>query len=143
MPHSYPRRPALTVLEVLTALIVLTIGMTLIAELGLWSLAERRRDAVRQDAVETAANILEKARIASWEQLTPEWAAQHTLPEPLAARMLDGKLSVRVEKEKGTPDVKRVSVLVQWNLDVGMSARPVHLVGLFGHRGSATSGDKP
>jgi type II secretory pathway pseudopilin PulG len=125
------------VLDLVISFAVLAVALVLAAQLGVWSLSERTRNAARQEAVETAANVMESARALPGEELTPEWAAKQKLPEALAARLYDGKLTVRVEPEASRPHVKRVTVEVAWKQSNDVPARPVRLVGLFSERSGA------
>jgi prepilin-type N-terminal cleavage/methylation domain-containing protein len=142
LPSRAGRR-GFTVLEIMVALGLLSVAMVLVAQLGLWSLSERRRNALRQEALETAANLLESAQASSWEALTPEWAAAQRLPDFLAQRLEEAKLTVRVEPEASRPRTKRVTVEIAWRLSNGMPAQPVVLVGLFSARSTQPSGGQP
>jgi type II secretory pathway pseudopilin PulG len=134
-------RGGFTIIEVTLALGVLTVAMVLIAEVSVWSLREQSRSSARQTAEEVAANVLEEARACPWDELTPAWAAAQRLPEPLLQR--DWRLTVRVEPEKSLPEVKRVSVAVQWAASEGAPAAPVQLVSLFSARSISSPGGKP
>jgi hypothetical protein len=119
------------------------VALVLVAQLSFWSLSERRRNALRQEALETAANVLEAAQASSWEALTPEWAAGQRLPGPVAQRLDAGQLTVRVEPEASRPQTKRVTVEIDWRQWDGLPARPVVLVGFFSPRSAAQSGGPP
>jgi type II secretory pathway pseudopilin PulG len=139
-PH---KRRGFTVLETLAALGALAAATVLVAEVALWSLGERSRNAARHDALECAANVLESARTLPWDDLTPEWAAGQRLPEELARRLPGGKLTVRVEPEAARPRTRRVTVEVGWDPTKDAPAGPVRLVGLFSDRSARTTGGKP
>jgi hypothetical protein len=127
----------------MAALAILAVAMVLAAQVGVWSLMERARSATRYEVLEAANNILEAARARSWTELTPDWAAEQRLPEPLAERLHQGLLHVRVEPEASRPQCKRVTVEIRWTLDRGMPARPMRLVGVFGARSATAAGGKP
>jgi prepilin-type N-terminal cleavage/methylation domain-containing protein len=131
-----------TMLEVLIALGILSVALLMVAQVGLWSWRERARSALRSEALETAANILEAARAQRWEALTPAWAAAQRLPESLSSRLVESKLSVRVEPEPARPHVKRVTVTIHGSMDTGDSLATVQLVGLVSAR-SAAAESKP
>ncbi len=136
-------RRGFTVLETVAALATLAVAMVLAAQVGVWSLMERSRSATRYEVLEVANNFLESARARSWMELTPDWAAEQRLPQALAERLHDGHLSVRVEPEAARPQSKRVTVEIHWTLDQGMPAPPVRLVGVFGARSVAATGENP
>ena len=106
-------------------------------------MSERRRTALRHEALETAANILESAQACPWDELTPAWAAQQRLPESLLQQLPDNRLAVRVETDPGRPLLKRVTVEIGWRLDDGLEARPVFLTSLFSARSASLKGGQP
>lgn len=134
-------RRAFTVLEVTVAIGLLTLALVLAAQVGVWSLGDRRRSTLREEALEAAANVLETAQAADWESVTPAWAAAQRLPEALGRRLPKGKLTVRVEPEKARPLTKRVTVVIDWRLAGGTPARAVVLVGLFSARSAKPGGE--
>ncbi len=136
-------RGGFTILEVSVATGALVVGMLLVAQAAIWSLAERGRTAARREALEAAANVLEAARALPWRDLTPEWAALQRLPDDLSERLADGKLTVRVTPEASRPATKRVAVEVTWSHTDGTPGRPVRLVSLFGDRAAEAAGGKP
>lgn len=137
------RRRGFTLVETMVALGVLGVVLLLVAQVGILILSERQRDVARQDAEETAANILEASRACPWEDLTPAWAARQRLPDSLARRPYEGRLTVRVEPEPSRPHVKRVTVEIRWTLDDQGPERQVRLVGLRSARTARTTGGKP
>jgi prepilin-type N-terminal cleavage/methylation domain-containing protein len=141
--HLVIRRRAFTILEIMVALGMLSIAMVLVAQLAIWSTVERRRNVLRQEALEAAANVLETAQASSWEVLTPDWAAKQRLPDWLAGELPQGRLTVRVDTEATRPRSKRVTVEIGWLLDNAMPARPVVLVGLFSARSAPQAGERP
>ena len=78
------RRHGFTTMEIIVALGLLSIAAVLLSQIGVAQLAERRRQSSRQEALETAANILESARILPPQELNDGWAASQQLPKPLA-----------------------------------------------------------
>jgi hypothetical protein len=126
------RRTGFTVTEIALALGALATVAVIVAQLATWSLAERIRTDARLDAVEAATNLLEEARARPWGELTAEWAEAQRLPDHLAQRWREGRLSVRVEPEPERPQVKRVTVEVRCG-SFGPD-RPVMLSALFAAR---------
>jgi hypothetical protein len=131
------RRPAFTVLEMVLAMTLLVVVMTLVAQAASWALIERGRLATRQEALEAAGNLLESARATPWDTLTPEWAAGQQLPESWVRRQPDGKLQVRVEPEPAVPRTRRVTVALRWDFREGMPPQEVRLETLFSARDTA------
>ncbi len=136
-------RRGFTVLEATLALGILAMAMMLVAQTGLWSWRERARSALRLEALESAANILESARACPWDDLTPAWGAAQHLPEPLAERLGDGKVIVHVEPEASRPLIRRVTVEVRALSDQRIEEPLVQLVGWFSARSAASAGGKP
>ena len=136
-------RTGFTILETTAALGILVVLLTLVAQVGLWSLRERTQAAARYQALEFAANILEAARACPWEELTPQWATRQRLPDDLAGLLARGRLEVRVEPETSCPYCKRVTVEV-YGERVATGREPgVRLVGWFSARTAAGGRTKP
>jgi hypothetical protein len=140
-PSSRGRgRAGFTVAEVTAALALLFVGLVVVAQVGVWVLAERGDTDAREAAQELAANVLESARAKPWEALTPAWAAAQRLPEPYQEKQW--RLTVHVETEPSRPLSKRVTVEVD---PIGMSGRSPHsvqLVGYFAARSAPAPGGK-
>ena len=126
-------RRGFTITEIALALGALATVAIIVAQLATWSLGERARADARLEAVEAATNVLEEARARPWDELTPEWAEGQRLPDHLAQRWRDSRLTVRVEPEPDRPQLKRVTVEVRCGGDVG-PVQPVTLSALFGAR---------
>ena len=138
MNHS-GRRSGFTIMETVIALGMLSLAMVLVAQLGTWTLAERKRADERFAAIEGAANVLEAARARPWAELTPEWAAEQRLTDDLADRLRKAVLTVRVEPEPDRPRVKRVTVQLEWTHGDGAKARTAAAVALFADRAGGES----
>jgi type II secretory pathway pseudopilin PulG len=134
------RAAGFTLLEMTAALGILTVALLVIAQVGVWSLTERMRAVERQSVEEVAANVLESARATPWEALTPAWAKEQRLPEPLSQQW---KLDVQVEPEPGAERTKRITVEISLLPDQGNRGQPVRLVGLISARTTEASGGKP
>jgi type II secretory pathway pseudopilin PulG len=135
-------RGGFTVLEAMIAIGILSVALLLVVQVGLFSWRQRAHGALRLEALETAANLLETARAQNWEALTPAWGAAQQLPDPLRSRLVTPRLTVRVEPEAGRPRVKRVTVEIEGKMDTGDRLSSVRLVGLLSAR-TATEGEKP
>jgi prepilin-type N-terminal cleavage/methylation domain-containing protein len=138
--RDHPPR-GFALLEIIAALSVLAVAIILVAQLGVWSLAEHSRNRARHTAQELAANILESARASSWEELTPSWASAQRLPEPFEER--EWQLDVRVVPEAAHPRTKRVTVEIRYGPEKDRLARPVRLTGFFTTRSMTAPGGKP
>lgn len=129
-------RSAFTITECLAALGMLGVGLTLLLQASFWNLRERSRASLRQEALESAANILEAARAEDWDALGPAWAERQRLPEALQAALPGSKLTVAIVTEAGNPATKQVTVQIA----LGETEPPVRLVGWFSRR---STGGKP
>ena len=137
------RRQGFTTMEIVVALGLLSIAAVLLSQIGVAQLGERRRQSSRQEALETAANILESARILPPQELNERWAASQQLPKALAERLLDGKLKVSVDPYAAQPSVKKVKVEISWSHQAHQPSGPVVLSGFFGTRAASLSEEKP
>jgi len=135
-PHARALRSRLgfTMAETLIALAVLGSVSAAVAEFATWTLGERAHADARLEAVDAAANALEQARARPWNDLTAQWASDQRLPEYMAARWPDCRLSVRVEPEENRPYVKRVTVDVKWTAPGHKNWAPVTLIAAFAAR---------
>lgn len=122
-------RRGFTVVEIVAALAILAVVMTVVAQLGYFSLKQRQLTEAKQAALEVAHNVLERARTLPFAELTPEWAAKQSLPKESDDFLIRGKLEVKVQNEKS---VRRVTVKVSWQNDE--QVREVELVTLLGAR---------
>jgi prepilin-type N-terminal cleavage/methylation domain-containing protein len=139
--QTWPRRRGFTILEMTVAIALLGLAVVATAQLGVWVLAERGRDRDQQAALELADNILEAARAAGWEALTPAWAVEQRLPGIWEER--GWQLAVQVAEHAKQPRTKQVTVTVRPAARRGGTARPVQLTGLFAPRSEAGKGGPP
>jgi prepilin-type N-terminal cleavage/methylation domain-containing protein len=137
------RRRGFTVLEVVTVMALLTGALAFVAQIGVWCVQERVRGGLRQEVDETAANVMESARACPWEDLTKKWAEAQHLPEALARRLGDGRLTVQVEPEPSRQHVKRVTVEITWKPRNRGTQQSARLVGLFSARSAGIKGTRP
>lgn len=133
-------RCGFTITEMLIAISLLGIALTLVAQVGLWALRDRGRASEHQAMLEFAANVLEAARARPFADLTPAWAAGQRLPEEYAER--GWRLAVRVEPEKDRPHLRRVTVTVQLETPGQTPPRPIALIGVFAARTAEAKGGK-
>ncbi|MFL5331364.1 MAG: hypothetical protein ACJ8C4_20950 [Gemmataceae bacterium] len=134
--HPVRHRPAFTILEIGLALAMLMVGATIVGQVMVWSMAERLRIETRLQAMEWAADVLESARAAPWDKLTPEWAAQQKLPEPFSDRMKSPSVKVQVEPEEKRPHLKQITIQLQWMLPDGTREAPISLSAFIAERRS-------
>lgn len=131
-------RRGFTTMECVVGLGLLMVAMMILAQMTSLLCMDRVRNGERQEALETAANVLETARACPWEELTADWASRQKLPESLA-RQPEAKLNVTVDTDKKRPEIKHVKVEVR----VGSSLAPVGLEGWFAKRAGTAGGGKP
>jgi prepilin-type N-terminal cleavage/methylation domain-containing protein len=134
-------RPGFSILEVTVALGIMAVVMSLIAQMGYWSLREKMLTEARQTALELSNNVLETARATPWDSLTPAWAAQQKLPDDMDTFLPRGKLAVSVDPEKS--GARRVTVVVSWQPGETEVWRKVQLVTLLSERSREGKGEKP
>ncbi len=126
------RRSGYTMIELSMAVGVLAIVIPIVAQLAVWSLAQRLQTQSRQTAQELANNTLEAARACVWDDLTPAWAKARTIPDDLKPLLNEGTLTVTVEREKN--QVRRVTAVVTWRRDFSGPPGEVKLATLLATR---------
>jgi Tfp pilus assembly protein PilV len=136
-PARADKRHGFTMLEFVIAFSVLATAMLLVAQLVTWTLAERSRALLQQEAVEAAVNVLEVARATPWDRLDADWAKAQKAPDSLAERLNAPQWSVRVSNEADRPLTKRVTVEIE-----GKNIGPVHMTALFSARSTVLKGDR-
>jgi type II secretory pathway pseudopilin PulG len=136
-------RDAFSLLDLTVSLSLLLAVLVVATQVAVWSLGERTRSEVRQEAIEAVANVLELARTRSWDGLDAGWASEQKLPASLTGRLEKAKLVVRVEIEEARPGCKRVSAELNWTLVDGKPAAPVRLTALFAPRTAEIKGAQP
>lgn len=136
-------RSGFTILEVTVALAVMLMMMLVVAQAAIWTLGQRERDASRQDALETAINIMEKARVLAWKDLSAQWASAQRLPDDLTQRLGEPRLVINVEPVASHPHTKRVTVEIKWKDKNDGVAQQVQLASLFSDRSAEIPGGKP
>ena len=127
-------RHGVLLLEACVSLVVLAGAAVLVAQFATWTLTERAQVDARLATSEAAANVLERAGALPWNELTPEWASAQRLPEHLAARWPNCRLTVRVEPEVKWPLVKRVAVEIRWTDAAPAKGKPFTLTAVFAAR---------
>src|SRR5262245_44568429 len=131
-----------TLVEMMASLVILGMVLVVVAQLGTWSLRERRQAAARQAALELAANVLEEARAQPWNALTAKWARDQRLPSELKSLLPDGRLTITVKADKDAPLTKRLTAEVRWSTGDGLPDQVVELVSLVSERSRTSTGEK-
>jgi type II secretory pathway pseudopilin PulG len=135
--------PGFTVLEVTVALVIMLMAMMLVTQAAIWTLGQRERDASRQEALEAAINIMEKARALAWNDISAQWASTQRLTDDLTQRLTEARLVVNVEPVANHSHTKRVTVEIKWKDKNEGMAQQVQLVSLFNDRSAEVPGGKP
>lgn len=121
------RRRGYTLLELMTAMIVLgTATATIVPAIG-WANAQRRAAESRQIAVLEASNIVERLSTQRWEDVTPDAVAKRKLSPVAAQSLRDPVLTVRIAAVKDNPDGKRLALELRWKNREGDFVVPVRL----------------
>jgi prepilin-type N-terminal cleavage/methylation domain-containing protein len=116
-----------TLLEMMTAMLVLGTATATIVPLAGWAQAQRRAAESRQIAVLEASNIIERISARPWDDVTPEAAAKEKLSPSAARALREPVLKVNVAAVKDDPVGKRVSLEIRWKNREGDYVSPVRL----------------
>lgn len=116
--------------DVVTACVILALLFAVAVPVVSRTGALRAEARLHQLAVQEASNVLEKALLLPWDQLTAERLTAGGLSPAARTHLPDGRLNVTVELVDQTPRAKRVTVEVSWRRLDGQH-RPVRLVAWF------------
>lgn len=135
-----PRRRAFLMADMLAALGLMAFVLILVAQVVVWSLAERARFVARHAALEWANNVLELARAEPYESLGPNWARRVQPPEE--PHPFPAELAVAVQVDE-SPGIKRVTVEIRWPSNPFAPPEVVQLIGAFAPRLHASTEEAP
>jgi len=125
------RRRGFTLIEVGVAGALLLVTMAMTAQALGWMAAERRAADRRREAVQEAANVLERLAARPWAELTPESARALRLSGPARRALPGGELAVDIAERDG---LKRIAVTVRWRGRSGGPEAPARLTAWVGRR---------
>lgn len=125
-------RRAFSMMELLLALALLMVAVTMLGETAFWHMRQRTRCQHQEAALHATVNVLEHAAALPLPELTAEWARQQKLPE--SASLPGGRVQVEVADEKTA--CKKITVTVYWQSTEGRE-RSVSLTRLAAARTSA------
>jgi Tfp pilus assembly protein PilV len=114
-------------LEVSLSLILAATAMVTIAQLVIISSRQRREAEWTSLATREAGNLMERAMMHSWQDLTTDQLSQLTISKEAAQRLRGAELSIAVTEDDARPRQKEISVLVRWNNLADLPADPVSL----------------
>jgi type II secretory pathway pseudopilin PulG len=108
------RRAGFTIIESAVASILLAaVFLTAIPTLG-WIVRARRATERQQAAVIAVGNLMERFTASEWENLTPEKAAQLSLPESVMRQLPDAELKVTVADATDDSAGRKISIELRW-----------------------------
>lgn len=122
------RRRGIGLMEIAAAGILLAVMLTVSLQFVRATSGQRRGLQARRTAIQEAANVMERLCARSWEELTPEVAAQVQLSEEARRAFPDGELQVEVALPEKEPDGKRIAVVLRWPAGPEQPDRSVRLV---------------
>jgi hypothetical protein len=115
------QRRALTVVEVSLAFALLAIVLATSVRMAS-VVADHSRAGERRDvALQAAQAVSEQVGNIPWDQLTLDAVNQVPIPAPLAERLPNAKLAIKLADETD-PVAKRVQVEISWNSPTGKSS---------------------
>jgi prepilin-type N-terminal cleavage/methylation domain-containing protein len=122
------KRSGFTLLEILVSCLLLAVLLTIGLQLAAAVAAQRKAAALRETALQEAANVMERLCSQRWEDLTAEAARRQWLSDE-AARSLPGAAArVEIEPADDEPAAKRIGVEVRWEPASGKPSERVRLV---------------
>jgi hypothetical protein len=115
-------------IEVAAAIVLLAALTTLIAQIAVWSAAERRASQRREIALAEAVNALERLAASDSQSLNPHPATEVPLSGTAKEMLPSGKLTTEIQETTGSLAGKRIVIEVNWLNQAGEQAMPVILV---------------
>jgi|SRR5579872_3449115 len=79
----------------------------------------------RQAAILEVGNLMERLMTLTFDELTPERAAQFELSQPLEAQLAEPRLTITVDTDDDA--AKHVLIQLAWQIGPGRAAPPVRL----------------
>jgi prepilin-type N-terminal cleavage/methylation domain-containing protein len=120
-----PGRRGFTMIEMVAAMALLMVAMTLVVELVGWVAAERRAAERRTRAIQEAANLMERLTARAPGVLTPEGVAALRLSPAAQAALPGGELKVRLDPAED--GLTRIRLELRWRDRSGGFEAPVRL----------------
>lgn len=120
-------RNAMTVLEVMLALAVLSLAFVLLAQFLTASAQQRRVSERRRIALQEVANSLERVAALPWDEVTSEKLAAWKPSSAASTVLSQAQMRSIVATEPGPPEVKRVRIEVAWTDASGQLVEPIGL----------------
>ena len=114
-------------LEVSLSLILAAAAMVTIAELVIIASHQRREAEWTSLATREAGNLMERAMMHPWQELTTEQLSLLTISTESARRLRGAELSITVNEDDARPRQKEISILLRWNNLADLPANPVSL----------------
>ena len=109
-------RRGTSVLEAVTALVLLGAMTMLAVQAAGMAAAQRRGSRQHAVALQEAANILERLGTMPWKEITAEKAAEIKLSEEADVQSCDATATVTVEAIDESPAAKRITVTIAWGV---------------------------
>lgn len=107
-------RRGFTICEVVVAAAILTTLAAVCAQMLAASAQQNRMLQDRRAAINEAANVMERLFVQSWDQLTPDNAAQAALGDEFLKALPGGRLRVEVSTAPDSPLSKQIVVRIEW-----------------------------
>ncbi|NUQ66621.1 MAG: prepilin-type N-terminal cleavage/methylation domain-containing protein [Pirellulales bacterium] len=123
-------RRGFSLLEALVSCLLLAALTTLCLELVGASANQRKAAALRQIALEEAANAMERVFARRWEELAPEATDKAALSREGKEALPGNAMMVRVQPSDAEPSAKQITVEVRWEPSRGKPSQQVRLVAL-------------
>lgn len=132
-----PHRTGFTLLELVTAMVLIGVLMATIAPLLAWTGAVRISTGHRELALHEAANLLERLTTREWDRITQESADEFKLSSQAVSSLPGASLTIVVVPAEIDLPAKRVSVEVNWHNREGDSVTPARLTTIVYRQGAS------
>lgn len=128
-----------TIVEMVTASVLTAVLVTMCAQMLSLTAIQRRAAERRTIALAEAANVTESLGSLTWDEITPERAAQYRLSVPAQQILEGGVLKIALEPSTSGPPAKLVRVEIRWPNGTGGGDAAVRLSSWIFSREKAAS----
>ncbi len=125
---AHTNRRGITIIELTISMILVTLVMAFIGQAAIGMARQQRMVMQRAMATEEVANLMERASVLDWDELTPDRLQQWSMRKELSQRLPNSSLKCDVHASDDVTPAKRIAIELTWTNYAGDTTQPVRLV---------------